>query len=45
MEAVYNESLKAGRFVEGEEADQYKVAEKEGFLRVWFSNTDKPHGC
>lgn len=45
MEAVYDESLKAGRFLEGEEAGQYKVTEKEGFLRVCFSNTNKPHGC
>lgn len=32
MKTVYYESSKAGRFVEGEEADQSKD-EEEGFLR------------
>lgn len=45
METVYCGSSNAGRFVEGGDADQVKVAEKEGFLRVCFSNTNMPHGC
>lgn len=34
MKTVYYVSSKAGRFIEGEEADQSKVDEEEGFLRT-----------